>query len=289
MKKIIQSKNNIFLRRNYAKKTSKLVEKKEVEGEEEANTAQGTNIENADLSSKYFPKQKQVNTNTSSRTAYTNATNTLACLPKKSNATKTESEREPMAKKLKWQPAEWVEQLRRIKEMRSSHDAPVDTMGCEALECEEPNQPANIKRYHILVSLMLSAQTKDEVTAKAMSQLYKLPLNIDTILSTQAEIIEKAIYPASFYKRKAQFIKRTSQILKDKYNYDIPNNVDELCKLPGVGPKMAYICMSAAWNNTVGIGVDTHVHRISNRLGWTRTNTKLPEQTRKELEEWLPQ
>ena len=65
--------------------------------------------------------------------------------------------------------------------------------------------------------------------------------------------------------------------------------MNELGSLPGVGPKMAYICMSAAWNNTVGIGVDTHVHRISNRLGWTRSHTKLPEHTRKELEDWLPE
>lgn len=61
-----------------------------------------------------------------------------------------------------------------------------------------------------------------------------------------------------------------------------------LCELPGVGPKMAYIAMSAAWKQTVGIGVDTHVHRIANRIGWTRMLTKTPEATRKELEDWLP-
>lgn len=201
----------------------------------------------------------------------------------------TNTTEETPSKKLKWEPNNWREQFERIKEMRVNLDAPVDTMGCETLNSCDQNQPENVKRFHILVSLMLSSQTKDEVTAKAMEGLYKLPLNIDTILATEEEVIEKAIYPASFYKRKAQYIKRTCQLLKDKYNYDIPDNVDELCKLPGVGPKMAYICMSAAWKNTVGIGVDTHVHRISNRLGWTRTQTKLPEQTRKELEDWLPE
>ena len=77
-------------------------------------------------------------------------------------------------------------------------------------------------------------------------------------------------------------------MLRDLYNNDIPNSIEELCKLPGVGPKMAYIAMSVAWNNNVGIGVDTHVHRISNRLGWTKVPTKTPEQTRKALEDWLP-
>lgn len=77
-------------------------------------------------------------------------------------------------------------------------------------------------------------------------------------------------------------------MLRDQYNDDIPNTVETLCKLPGVGPKMAHICMKVAWGEVTGIGVDTHVHRISNRLGWVR-NTKTPEGTRKELEEWLPQ
>jgi len=157
---------------------------------------------------------------------------------------------------------------------------------------------------------MLSSQTKDEVTAKATNQLQKLPLDIDTILSTSEERISELIYPVSFYKvnfffyfflfdfineinyfncqRKASYIKRTAAILKDLFNKDIPNSVEELCKLPGVGPKMAYIAMSVAWNENVGIGVDTHVHRISNRLGWTKIPTKTPEHTRKALEEWLP-
>jgi len=71
-----------------------------------------------------------------------------------------------------------------------------------------------------------------------------------------------------------------------KYGGDIPRNVKELCMLPGVGPKMAYLCMQTAWGKSVGIGVDVHVHRISNRLGWVKT--KDPEKTRKTLESWLP-
>lgn len=83
-------------------------------------------------------------------------------------------------------------------------------------------------------------------------------------------------------------MKQTAKILIDKYDHDIPDNIEELLKLPGVGPKMGHICMATAWNKITGIGVDTHVHRISNRLAWLKTSTKEPEQTRIQLESWLP-
>lgn len=86
-------------------------------------------------------------------------------------------------------------------------------------------------------------------------------------------------------------MKKTAAILKSDYDSDIPDSVEGLCKLPGVGPKMAHICMNIAWKQQSGIGVDTHVHRISNRLGWTLKpgGTKNPEETRLALEKWLPQ
>jgi len=87
---------------------------------------------------------------------------------------------------------------------------------------------------------------------------------------------------------KAKYLKQTVEILMDKYDSDIPDNVKELVALPGVGPKMAHICMAVAWNKITGIGVDVHVHRLSNRLGWVPKPTKEPEQTRIALEKWLP-
>ncbi|XP_054921748.1 endonuclease III-like protein 1 isoform X2 [Dermacentor andersoni] len=89
-------------------------------------------------------------------------------------------------------------------------------------------------------------------------------------------------------KNKAKHLKQTAKVLLEKYDGDIPDSVEGLCSLPGVGPKMAYLAMSCGWGHTVGIGVDTHVHRISNRLGWLPAPTKTPEQTRKALEAWLP-
>lgn len=90
----------------------------------------------------------------------------------------------------------------------------------------------------------------------------------------------------SYLQSKVKYIKKTTEILKKNYNGDIPKTVEDLCKLPGVGPKMAHLCMKTAWNEVTGIGVDTHVHRICNRLGWV--NSKTPEGTRKSLESWLP-
>jgi endonuclease-3 len=83
-----------------------------------------------------------------------------------------------------------------------------------------------------------------------------------------------------------EYIKKISEILKSQYDGEIPDTVELLCKLPGVGPKMAHLAMKTAWQTITGIGVDTHVHRISNRLGWVKT--KQPEDTRKALEAWLP-
>lgn len=90
------------------------------------------------------------------------------------------------------------------------------------------------------------------------------------------------------FQNKAKYLKQTVEILTDKYGSDIPDNVKDLVALPGVGPKMAHICMAVAWNKITGIGVDVHVHRLSNRLGWVPKPTKEPEQTRVALEKWLP-
>ncbi|XP_036324624.1 endonuclease III-like protein 1 isoform X2 [Rhagoletis pomonella] len=90
-------------------------------------------------------------------------------------------------------------------------------------------------------------------------------------------------------KNKAKYLQLASQILIDKYSCDIPGTIKELEALPGVGPKMAHICMATAWNEVTGIGVDVHVHRITNRLMWLPKPTKQPEQTRVALESWLPQ
>ena len=112
------------------------------------------------------------------------------------------------------------------------------------------------KRYQTLVSLMLSSQTKDQITYAAMQKLQKeIGLNISTVLTTEESIIAETIKPVSFWRRKATYIKNTTQILRYKFDDDIPDTVEGLCSLPGVGSKMAYICMNVAWNQNAGIGL----------------------------------
>jgi endonuclease-3 len=94
------------------------------------------------------------------------------------------------------------------------------------------------------------------------------------------------INKVGFHNVKTKYIKQTAEILRDKFNSEIPDTIEGLVSLPGVGPKMAYLTMSAAWGKDEGIGVDVHVHRITNLWGWHKTQN--PEQTRAALESWLP-
>jgi endonuclease-3 len=150
-----------------------------------------------------------------------------------------------------------------------------------------------------LVSLMLSAQTKDEVTWAAIQNLRATfrqtdaveggeYFTLDDVRAAPIEVIEECINKVGFWRRKAQYIKAASEILHKEYNGDIPRSIEGLCSLPGVGMKMAMLTMQVAWGDNVGIGVDVHVHRITNRLGWHKKETKNPEETRLNLESWLP-
>ncbi|XP_066990162.1 endonuclease III-like protein 1 [Macrobrachium rosenbergii] len=186
-----------------------------------------------------------------------------------------------------WEPPRWREVLENIREMRSAHDAPVDNMGAE--KCSDRDCSPEVYRFQVLISLMLSSQTKDQVTHAAMTKLREHGLTVQNILDTSDDVLGQLIYPVGFWKKKVVYIKKTCEILKEKYACDIPPTVEEMCKLPGVGPKMAHLCMDIGWGKLTGIGVDTHVHRISNRLGWTGKPTKTPEDTRKALESWMPQ
>ncbi|ESP01460.1 hypothetical protein LOTGIDRAFT_95778, partial [Lottia gigantea] len=183
-------------------------------------------------------------------------------------------------------PPLWYETLINIREMRKNFDAPVDSMGCDVIS-DHKAEP-KVFRYQVLLSLMLSSQTKDQITSAAIGRLRQHGCSVENILQTSDQKLGELIYPVGFWKKKIVFIKKTSEILRDEYNCDIPNTVKDLCSLPGVGPKMAHLVMNCAWNTLTGIGVDTHVHRISNRLQWVRKTTNQPEETRKALEDWLP-
>ncbi|XP_071813811.1 endonuclease III-like protein 1 [Apostichopus japonicus] len=185
-----------------------------------------------------------------------------------------------------WEPLNWKEQLLNMHEMRKNKDAPVDVMGCNKLQDDDADP--KVRRYQVLISLMLSSQTKDQVTSAAMMKLRTHGLSVPSILQTSDKKLGDLIYPVGFWKKKIIFIKNTTKILEQKYDSDIPPTLRELVQLPGVGPKMAHIVMDVAWGELTGIGVDTHVHRICNRLKWVQKPTKQPEDTRKAVEKWLP-
>ncbi|KAL2912053.1 alpha,alpha-trehalase nth1 [Polyrhizophydium stewartii] len=188
----------------------------------------------------------------------------------------------------KRQPPHWREVLDGIRAMRAQRRAPVDDMGCSQV-ADRAAEP-HVFRYQTLVALQLSSQTKDPVTAAAVASLRSHKpggLTIDSVLAMTDAELDAHICKVGFHNRKTVYLKQTAQILKDRFGGDIPRTVDDLMALPGVGPKMAHLTMQAAWGVTEGIGVDTHVHRISHRLGWTK-RLATPEHTRKELEDWLP-
>lgn len=128
--------------------------------------------------------------------------------------------------------------------------------------------------FYILVSAIISTRTKDEVTKGAISKFMKRVKKPEDILSINIREIEKIIYPAGFYKVKAKNIKRLAKILVEKYNGKVPSNFKELIALPGVGRKVANIVLAEGFNKDV-IAVDTHVARISKRMGLTEEKNPL--------------
>ncbi|KAH7826562.1 Endonuclease III [Monocercomonoides exilis] len=168
--------------------------------------------------------------------------------------------------------------------MRKERNAPVDEVGAEA--SATASDPPEDRRFQTLIGLLLSSMTKDQQTNQAISNLKKDGLNVQSILKRSEEEIDKQINVVGFHKTKAKNIKKVTQILHDKYHDDVPSTLEELLQLPGIGPKMSHLYLQIALGRTEGIGVDIHVHRISNRLGWA--NSTNPEGTRRQLESWLP-
>jgi endonuclease-3 len=134
---------------------------------------------------------------------------------------------------------------------------------------------------------MLSAQTKDEVTHATLRLLVEEhDLSVETITKTPVEQLDEWIKRVGFHSKKAKYIKETTKILVDKHKGRVPSKYDELIALPGVGPKMAHLVLQEAFSRTEGVSVDTHVHRICNRLKWAKSQT--PGQTADQVESWLP-
>ena len=139
--------------------------------------------------------------------------------------------------------------------------------------------------FRLLVACVISLRTKDEVTAEASRRLFEIAPTPDRLAKLEEERIARAIYPAGFYNTKAAQLKEIARIIRDDFDDEVPASEAELLAMPGVGRKTANLVLGLGFG-IPAICVDTHVHRISNRLGMV--STKTPEQTERALMQVLP-
>ncbi len=139
--------------------------------------------------------------------------------------------------------------------------------------------------FVILISTLLSLRTKDEVTAVATDRLFELASTPEEMLKVPVDKIARTIYPVGFYRVKAKNIHHTCHELINRFHSNVPDNLDDLLSIKGVGRKTANLVVSLAYGKDA-ICVDTHVHRISNRLGYVKTKT--PDETEFALRKKLP-
>jgi len=139
--------------------------------------------------------------------------------------------------------------------------------------------------FRVLISCMLSLRTKDETTAAASKRLFALADTPDAMLRLSEKTIARTIFPVGFYNTKARNIRAICRRLLNEHGGQVPDEMEQLLALPGVGRKTANLVLTVGYDKP-GICVDTHVHRISNRWGWVRTKT--PEQTEMALRDLLP-
>ena len=162
-----------------------------------------------------------------------------------------------------------------LREHYRSWEAPVVT-----LVAQHTNDP-----FRVLVCALLSTRTRDETTAKVCEKLFKRVRSPEDLLRIPLDELEKLIYPVGFYRNKAKQLKNLVEKLIKEYGGSVPNRLEDLLRLPGVGRKVANLVLADGFN-VPAICVDTHVHRITNR--WCLIKTKTPHETEEKLREIIP-
>jgi len=153
--------------------------------------------------------------------------------------------------------------------------------GLELPAVEKISERQEENPFQVLIATLLSARTQDATTLAASTRLFKEAPTPQMLAVLPVKRIEKLIYPVSFYRHKATHVRNTSRILLDRFGGLVPETMEELVTLPGVGRKTANLVLILAFKSRRNICVDIHVHRISNRLGWVNTTT--PEETEQAL------
>jgi len=145
--------------------------------------------------------------------------------------------------------------------------------GMDELAVEKIAEDSLEDPFQVLIATMLSAQTKDAVTHAASTRLFRVARTPKTMAALPLARIRRLIYPVSFYRVKAVHVKETCRQLIARYGGKVPDTMEELLTLPGVGRKTANLVLILSHASRNNICVDTHVHRIANRLGWVQTRT----------------
>jgi endonuclease III len=163
---------------------------------------------------------------------------------------------------------------------RGGSGAPVDAVmrmlaraidGMERPAIEKISSAHKTDPFKILIGTLLSARTQDATTHAASARLFRAAPTPRAMARLPVEQIEQLIYPVSFYRNKARYVKAACEVLVSRHRGVVPHTLDELVTLPGVGRKTANLVLILAFASADNICVDIHVHRISNRLGWVRT------------------
>jgi endonuclease-3 len=178
----------------------------------------------------------------------------------------------------------------RIERVRRPHRGRVERVmrglaraidGLEEPTVEKIAEEQDGDAFQVLIATMLSAQTRDAVTDAASTRLFRVARTPRTMARLPEKEIERLIYPVSFYRNKARHVKAACEQIVTRFGGKVPSTMEELLSLPGVGRKTANLVLILSHASQENICVDTHVHRIANRLGWVQTKT--PEQTEQAL------
>ncbi len=194
-----------------------------------------------------------------------------------------ESSSEEIDEELIKRKEKFEKDFEKIIKMREETPALVDTQGLSSCIDICNSKDKKLMKFQGLVSLMLSPQTKDNITYETTKRLIEYGLNIDNILKISEKELVDLIFKVSFHNVKAKNIKKLAEKLREEYNDDAPETLDEIVKFPGIGRKIGLLYLKECCQKTKGVAVDTHIHKIANRLKWVN-NTKDPDKTSIELE-----
>jgi endonuclease III len=153
--------------------------------------------------------------------------------------------------------------------------------GMELPAVEKISESQSEGAFHVLIATLLSARTQDATTLAASTRLFRRARTPKTMAKLSVKEIERLIYPVSFFRNKARFVKAACEKIVTEFASRVPETLEEMVTLPGVGRKTANLVMILAHGSQTNICVDTHVHRIANRFGWVKT--RLPDETEQAL------